>query len=312
MQGKLAFKKGEIMEIQSLIYFSQVAKTLNYSQAASSSYISRQALKQQVLSLERELGVTLFSNHKNHLSLTTQGEYLYQACQPLIWEYENLQQKIREMPKEKKLRLGICSALVPMQYIISQSAIKKFEEDNACQIQREMLTVDECMEGLDRGELDAAYVFVLDDPLFVYDKYPVYESPVYIEHGAGIHFNRKSVTAKDLSSYPFLLMGKPEHMIAPLWRDMQEQGESLSYEINVNTIETFYHMMQGECAIFDLVGNEQEVGFPGVEAVLLEGYRFFVGLLVRPEVQDRALIIKLQQFLQEGYPFRLGGEGALQ
>ena len=72
------------MDITQLRYFLATADTLNYTKAAERLYMSRQALRQALASMEEELGFPLFLNERNKLSLTVQGEYLQLSATKVV------------------------------------------------------------------------------------------------------------------------------------------------------------------------------------------------------------------------------------
>ncbi|MFA9463052.1 MAG: LysR family transcriptional regulator [Velocimicrobium sp.] len=62
---------------QQIHYFLAIAKTLNFTKAAKSLYISQPALSKQILVLENELGFSLLKRNKRSVELTLEGESLY-------------------------------------------------------------------------------------------------------------------------------------------------------------------------------------------------------------------------------------------
>ena len=64
------------MTIQQLSVFLAVCDEMNYTRAAARSYMSRQAVRQNIAELEKELGGPLFENCRNRLRLTSKAELL--------------------------------------------------------------------------------------------------------------------------------------------------------------------------------------------------------------------------------------------
>ena len=64
------------MELRQLKYFTRVAETLNFSDAAKSLYITQSTLSQQIKQLEQELNAQLFQRNSHSVSLTEVGEEL--------------------------------------------------------------------------------------------------------------------------------------------------------------------------------------------------------------------------------------------
>ncbi|MCH5273552.1 MAG: LysR family transcriptional regulator [Lachnospiraceae bacterium] len=64
--------------------FYHVAKTLSFSEAAASLFISQSAVSQSVKVLERRLGQVLFTRSTKRVSLTPEGELLFKHIEPAI------------------------------------------------------------------------------------------------------------------------------------------------------------------------------------------------------------------------------------
>lgn len=57
-------------------YFLETAKTLNFSEAARTLYVSQPAISRQISLLEQELGITLFTRSTHGIALTETGQRL--------------------------------------------------------------------------------------------------------------------------------------------------------------------------------------------------------------------------------------------
>lgn len=72
------------MNIRQLQYFLAVAHELNFTRAAERVGIAQPPLSQQIISLEEELGVELFSREKRRVQLTAAGAILVEHAQRVI------------------------------------------------------------------------------------------------------------------------------------------------------------------------------------------------------------------------------------
>ena len=77
------------MTIHQIECFLEVARTLNFTEAAGHLYISQQGLSRQISSLERELEMRLFERTTREVRLTRSGEIL-------MWKWQNIPTLIRE------------------------------------------------------------------------------------------------------------------------------------------------------------------------------------------------------------------------
>lgn len=61
------------MDLRTLRYFLAVAREGTISAAASSLFVTQPTLSRQMMELENELGVSLFTRGKRRIALTTEG-----------------------------------------------------------------------------------------------------------------------------------------------------------------------------------------------------------------------------------------------
>jgi len=95
------------VDIQSLYYFAELAKTLHMTRTAERLYISQQTLSNHIKRLENDLGVTLL-NRKPTLSLTCAGESVLSFANLVHKEYMNLKDILSEIDHQERgiLRFG--------------------------------------------------------------------------------------------------------------------------------------------------------------------------------------------------------------
>ena len=82
------------MELRHLRYFIVVAECLHFGKAAEKLFISQPPLSRQIKQLENELGVVLFNRNKRNVSLTVQGEYLYNEVQKIFSHIESIKKSL--------------------------------------------------------------------------------------------------------------------------------------------------------------------------------------------------------------------------
>ena len=289
------------MDIQSLRYFSATARTLNYTKAAQECYIRRQALRQQIQFLELELHCRLFQNDHNRITLTAEGKYLAEQSLPLLKEFDLLQKKMAALnPQFHQLQLGICSSMIPFQFQVSDAEFSAYEKRADLHIERHFLELDECLSQLRKKQLDAALIFQFDDDMSEFNKFPIFECPVYCTHSSKLDFKKSCLTLDDILPYRFFGMGSLENTYPPLFRDLKKRGQSFLFENSPNTIETFYRISANEGMIFDLL--IEAFPLPGLTMTPFRDYHWFVGLLVRRDYVNQKAAENLADFLRSRYP----------
>ena len=80
-------------------YFVKIVDYNSFTEAAQRCYISQSAISQQIISLERELGVQLLIRQNRSFVITPAGEYFYQQAREVLKEIEQI--------REETIRLGV-------------------------------------------------------------------------------------------------------------------------------------------------------------------------------------------------------------
>ena len=144
------------MDITQLRYFLVTADTLNYTRAAERLYMSRQALRQALASMEEELGMPLFVNERNKLSLTVQGEYLQLSAQSVVEEFEKMMVDVKQFCQgQATLRLGLSVSLFPFLIPEIGGILERFQEKYPqVKVDTDLMTNDEVIDGVQGGRLD--------------------------------------------------------------------------------------------------------------------------------------------------------------
>lgn len=78
------------MNMKQIEGFCLLAKTLNFSRAASRMYISQPAFSRMIVSLEEELGCQLFLRSKTEPKLTVAGEQIYRSMLEMLRHYQDI------------------------------------------------------------------------------------------------------------------------------------------------------------------------------------------------------------------------------
>ena len=78
------------MLLRQIKYFVTVVDTGSFTEAAEECFISQSAISQQILSLEKEIGVQLLQRSTRRFTLTEAGKYLYSNGKKLLGEIEKL------------------------------------------------------------------------------------------------------------------------------------------------------------------------------------------------------------------------------
>lgn len=96
------------IDIRLLRYFSKAYELGNFAKASDALYISRQALRYGIKTIEEQLGCELFTAQGNRLRPTPEGNTLYSLSRETLAAYDKMQMALVEqlINKRRKRRCG--------------------------------------------------------------------------------------------------------------------------------------------------------------------------------------------------------------
>lgn len=138
--------------------FFEVAQCRNFSVAAKKLYISQPAVSKSILHLEENLGTSLFHRSSRGVTLTSEGELLYQHVEKALLSLKDGEERLRCVLSEGISRLSIGVSTTLCKYILLP-LLKSFIAANphikltiSCQSTFETLTA------LQNGSIDIGLV----------------------------------------------------------------------------------------------------------------------------------------------------------
>ena len=97
-----------MMNLTKLKYFHAICTFHSFSEAAEYLHIAQPSLSNAIKELENEYGVSLFSRHYRGVSLTSEGQVLYNLSKDVLNRTEQAENIMKELGTgRKKLRLGV-------------------------------------------------------------------------------------------------------------------------------------------------------------------------------------------------------------
>ena len=148
---------GATMNITQIEYFIAAAQSKSFAEAAENIYTSRPAVSKQILSLEEELGVTLFQRNTKGVALTRAGQILFDYFMDSQEYFSNALRQARLYDGSEK---NVLIMATPLNWNIYRylKQIKQFVEELPGPTALVVLGKhpEQIREGLENGEVDAA------------------------------------------------------------------------------------------------------------------------------------------------------------
>lgn len=87
----------QMMQVESLKVFCDLAETESFTKAAEVNNVTQSAVSQQISSLERQFKSLLIERSKKKFRLTREGQVLYEYSKQIIQNYDSLHNRLQEI-----------------------------------------------------------------------------------------------------------------------------------------------------------------------------------------------------------------------
>lgn len=213
------------MELYQLRYFLKVAEELNFRSAAKMLFISQPALSQQIIKLEKELGVSLFYRDNQKVCLLPAGEVFREKAIKIIEQVDELALYMKTLEKSSEgqvcLRIGLDKEEEWLASAGITNAILSLNEKNPeMKIELIYISFEQAQEAFEKEQIDVGFFALrdIDYELFKHDKKILWEDRLCL----AAH-NSLQGTAKDiLQKYPLIQL-KEDHRWEAIIRKKAKQ-----------------------------------------------------------------------------------------
>lgn len=247
------------MDIQHLTYFSALCETMNYTTAARRCFISRQAMRQAIQAMESEYGLPLVENTRNHLSLTSAGQLLYEKSRLVLQSFQDMNTAMHScITQEKPLRIGICRSLVPFY---APEIVRRTElfaqEYSGLKLNTCLLNSDEILEALEREELDGGIIIDLGELPLPYSRTVLRQDTMTLFLSSNHPLAaKKELMLEDLRDQEILLMSQPELCFRPFYDALGSRQISVKFHVVPDYYEAGYRILQTGALALDRFDGE--------------------------------------------------------
>ena len=193
------------METRFLRYFLTVAEELHFRKAAEKLHMSQPPLSQQIMKLEKELGVDLFIRTKRSVSLTQAGKRLQVHARNILSLMESAKKDVQETARGKtgSLSLGYVG---PAMDGFLPGLLKRFKKEfPGVDLQLRQMTSRGQISGIRNGVIHAGVVRLFGQTPDHLEALPVHEETyvLAVPDGHGLA-QRKKVRIPELSHEPMI------------------------------------------------------------------------------------------------------------
>jgi DNA-binding transcriptional LysR family regulator len=165
---------GGCMGVEEYREFIELARRLNFTEAANELGITQPALSKRIASLEREFGATFFDRSHRTLSLTEAGRVMYGAATEVVEAHDRALRDISRLVRERPIRVDGVLHDEEVTSILSLASIL-LENDGQPHLLMSPHENRSYTSLLLSGEIDAAIAYFAADKL---DRYGIDSMPV--------------------------------------------------------------------------------------------------------------------------------------
>ena len=186
--------------------FCQVARLGSISRAAEALFLSQPAVSLQIQALEREFGSRLFDRSGRRLTLTREGELLYEMTRPLVEGLDGLEAAFREkLTGLDAGELHVAAGSSTILYLLPQIVSAFRAAHPEVRLTLHNVTGAGGLELLRSDKVDLAFGSMLDVPADL-DYAPIHEfEPMLIMPPDHPLATQRTVELTDLSPYGLIL-----------------------------------------------------------------------------------------------------------
>lgn len=99
------------MDTELLKTFLEVSRTRHFGRAAEALYLTQSAVSFRIRQLENQLGVNLFTRHRNNIRLTPAGEKLLPYAETLMNTWQAARKEVAHTSKHNEFSIGASASL---------------------------------------------------------------------------------------------------------------------------------------------------------------------------------------------------------
>lgn len=233
------------MTINQLRAFLCVCRYLNYTVAADKLYMTRQALRQNISSLERELNTPLFVNTANRIGLTAVGRSLRDEAAPVVESFDAMESRIFSAVKsDRRLKICVSSAVVPDFLPNLKHALESFAEKEHLCFDYAIVLNEKVSGSVLSGEADCGIVMDMRSAKPELHRTELSAHPCSIMVSCGHRFwSRDSVSVAELGGERICLPGNSIEF-SPFFNEFDRCGLSADFKYYDSFYQVYYNVRE--------------------------------------------------------------------
>lgn len=247
------YKQNRLKQLRA---FCHAAQSGSITEAAENLFLSQPSVTLQIQALEREMEITVFERRGPKISLTPEGEVLYQLASPLVEGIDCLQDSFHaHMGDLQRGELNIASGESTILYVLPDTTKAFVDEYPGISMKLHNVTGRDGLSMIRADQVDFAIGSMLEVPDDIRYEPIVTYYPALITSKDHPLAKKPQVTLEDISDYGLIL--PPRHLST--WRivELVFEQHGLDFKVSLEAggwevIKKYVEMNMGVSIVTDV------------------------------------------------------------
>ncbi|ORJ49848.1 transcriptional regulator HdfR [Kluyvera intermedia] len=140
------------MDTELLKTFLEVSRTRHFGRAAEALYLTQSAVSFRIRQLENQLGVNLFTRHRNNIRLTAAGEKLLPYAETLMNTWQAARKEVAHTSRHNQFSIGASASL--WECMLSEWLGRLYQLEESLQFEARIAQRQSLVKQLHERQLD--------------------------------------------------------------------------------------------------------------------------------------------------------------
>ncbi|GCE09740.1 LysR family transcriptional regulator [Dictyobacter aurantiacus] len=255
------------LELRHVRAFMAVSQELHFRRAAEKLYIAQPALSQQILQLERILGVRLFERNHHGVRLTSAGELFVQDAARILEQVDLSLMHMQQAQSGQwgRLEIGFVNAEVATMNIIPEVLTSYRRHFPEVTVQLKEMYLQEQLQSLKEQRIQAGFAATFEDLPAEFDAEVLQHVPFVAVCSERHHFaHRSAVALADVIEEPFFFCPRDSDSGVLYERIERICGRSPRVQQEVSEIHILLGLVAADLGVSLVASSAMGLSVPGV------------------------------------------------
>lgn len=216
------------MDLRQLQYFSRIAESGSFREAAARANVAQSALSRHMRALEEELGVILLERHARGIRLTTEGEKLKRRADNILRDIEETKAELTATTSSPRGKVTIGASSTTSRLLYARLAEATSERFPGIDLQMTEGASYFLLEGMDTGRIDLAIMVDPEVRDYLSNESLVTEKVYLVGSPGHSDMPPAPCSARDLVDRPMVAFSRPSGGRAML------EGAAAAHNVTIN------------------------------------------------------------------------------